>query len=166
MSTTAPAAHGSADHGAHGHEEHIHPPKHYIKLWAILCALLIVSFLGPMLEIQIVTLLTAFGIAIVKAYIVCAYFMHLNIEKKYAALLELTVLALIALFYFAVAPDVMKHKGTNWTNVAAEEQIKWRLENEDEHGHLKPGAHGAKEHGLKEPAHGAATEHGKEAPKH
>jgi caa(3)-type oxidase subunit IV len=166
MSTTAPAAHGSADHGAH--EEHIHPPKHYIKLWAILCGLLIVSFLGPMIGIQVVTLLTAFGIAIVKAYIVCAYFMHLNIEKKYAALLELTVLALISLFYFAVAPDVMKHQGTNWTNVAAEAQIKWRLENEDEHGHPKThgaeGHGGAAEHGATTPEHEKAAEH--EAPKH
>src|SRR5688500_9324914 len=125
MSTAAPTAdhsHGAAHgHGGDHHEEHVHPQKYYVQTWAILCGLLIISFVGPMLEIQIVTLLTAFGIAIVKAYLVCARFMHLNIEKKYAGMLLLTVLALISLFYFAVAPDVMKHEGQHWENVAAKE---------------------------------------------
>lgn len=114
------AAHGhGTDHGHGEHEEHIHPVSHYVKIWALLLVLLTVSILGPLLGIQLVTLLTAFGIAIVKAYIVCAYFMHLNIEKRYAAYLLATALVFIALFYFAVAPDVMKHDGTNWTNTAA-----------------------------------------------
>jgi caa(3)-type oxidase subunit IV len=116
MSTAhAPTADG---HGA-GHDEHIHPVSHYVKIWALLLVLLAISIVGPLAGIKLLTLLTAFGIAIVKAYIVCAYFMHLNIEKKYAAYLLATALTFIALFYFAVAPDVMKHDGTNWTNTAA-----------------------------------------------
>jgi caa(3)-type oxidase subunit IV len=144
MSTTA----STADHGAHGehhgdHGEHIHPQKYYTQTWAILCGLLIVSFLGPMLGHPLVTLLTAFGIAIVKAYLVCARFMHLNIEKRYAGMLLLTVLALIALFYSAVAPDVMKHEGQHWENVAAKAETQRRLASEDDHGHPKqPGTAG------------------------
>ena len=56
---------------------------HYVKIWALLLVLLVISILGPMLEIKILTLITAFGIAIVKALLVAAYFMHLNIEKRY-----------------------------------------------------------------------------------
>jgi caa(3)-type oxidase subunit IV len=112
-------AHGHNVHGHDAHAEHVHEPSHYIKIWALLVVLLFVSIAGPMLGIKLVTLLTAFGIAIVKAYIVCAYFMHLNIEKKYAVYLLCTALVFIALFYFAVAPDVMKHDGQNWNNAAA-----------------------------------------------
>ena len=46
---------------AHAHE---HP--NYIKIWGILLALLCVSIAGPMLGIKVVTLITAFGIAIVR----------------------------------------------------------------------------------------------------
>ena len=60
-----------------------HDHTHYIRIWAILCALLVVSVAGPMVGIRFVTLVTAFGIAIVKAYLVCSHFMHLNIEKKF-----------------------------------------------------------------------------------
>ena len=44
-----------------------HDHTHYIRIWAILCALLVVSVAGPMVGIRFVTLVTAFGIAIVKA---------------------------------------------------------------------------------------------------
>ena len=36
----------------------------YTKIWAILVVLLAISVLGPMLEIQVVTLVTAFGIVL------------------------------------------------------------------------------------------------------
>jgi caa(3)-type oxidase subunit IV len=93
---------------------HAHHPN-YIKIWALLCVLLVVSVAGPFLEIQVVTLITAFGIAIVKAYIVAAKFMHLNVEKRYIVYLMLTMLVFMLLFFSAVAPDVMKNEGTNWT---------------------------------------------------
>ncbi|GIT73411.1 MAG: hypothetical protein Ct9H300mP28_32250 [Pseudomonadota bacterium] len=35
-----------------------------------------------MLEIPVITLITAFGIAIVKAFMVAANFMHLKFEKQ------------------------------------------------------------------------------------
>ncbi len=91
---------------------HHHP--NYVKIWAILVALLIVSVLGPELEIQAVTLITAFGIAVVKAYMVAKNFMHLNVEKRYVVYLLMTCLALMCLFYFGSAPDVMNGSGTNW----------------------------------------------------
>ena len=93
--------------------EHHHP--NYVKIWAILVALLCVSVAGPFLEIQIVTLITAFGIAIVKAYLVCKNFMHLNVEKRYIVYLLTTCLVFMLLFFTAAAPDVMKFEGTNWT---------------------------------------------------
>jgi caa(3)-type oxidase subunit IV len=115
--------HGPGDHGHGAHEEHIHEPSYYIKTWAILLVLLVISILGPELEIRAVTLITAFGIAIVKAYLVCKRFMHLDIQPKYVVYFLVTAIAFMLLFFFAVAPDILKHHGTNWTNVGAIAEI-------------------------------------------
>jgi hypothetical protein len=67
-----------------------------------------------MLEIRWLTLLTAFGIAIVKAYIVAAEFMHLKYEKKFITYMLLSMLFIMFIFFFGVAPDVMTPGGQNW----------------------------------------------------
>jgi len=112
-------AHGSDDH----HEEHVHPTSHYVRIWAILVGLLIVSVTGPLIGIKIITLITAFGIAIVKASMVIKFFMHLDVEKRFVHYFLATSLVLMFLFFAAVAPDVMKHEGTHWVNVAAEDTV-------------------------------------------
>ena len=92
--------------------EYHHP--NYVRIWLILCALLVVSVIGPMFGIQVVTLVTAFGIACVKAYLVLKNFMHLNVEKRIAAYILTTCLVFMFLLFAAVAPDVMKHEGWQW----------------------------------------------------
>jgi len=131
---TADAAHAGGHH------------TNYVKIWGILLALLVVSVLGPMVGIKWLTLMTAFGIAIVKAYLVAANFMHLNIERKYVVYLLVVTLGLMGLFFIAVAPDVMKHEGANWTNVAAKAATARGLEEAARHhgehgeGHEAPAA--------------------------
>ena len=83
----------------------------YVKIWAILCALLVVSVIGPMFGIRIVTLITAFGVAIVKAAMVAAYFMHLNIEKKWVTWILVTMVAFMLVFFGGTAPDVLESDG-------------------------------------------------------
>ncbi|MBF0353143.1 MAG: cytochrome C oxidase subunit IV family protein [SAR324 cluster bacterium] len=95
-----------------------HP--HPVKIWVILLILFIISVAGPMLGHPIVTLITAFGIALVKALTVAAYYMHLKIEKHYIwYAMFCGVLALIVLFT-GLAPDIMKKQGTNWKNCMAD----------------------------------------------
>lgn len=129
-------------------EDHDHGQAHYVKIWAILLVLLIVSILGPIiaphvafgfLKAWMITIMTAFGIAIVKAYLVAANFMHLNIEKRYISYMLATMLMFMLLFFAGVAPDVMKHEGQNWENVAAQEEVERALEAEGRAGH---GEHG------------------------
>jgi len=91
----------------------MHHPN-YVKVWAILVVLLCISVVGPMFEIQVVTLVTAFGIACVKAYLVMKNFMHLNVEKRIAVYILGTCLVFMFLLFAASAPDVMKHEGWNW----------------------------------------------------
>ena len=95
-----------------------HGPKHYVKIWAILLILLVISIVGPMFEIQVLTLVTAFGIAVVKAAMVVKNFMHLPLEKKFIGYIVGTCLVFMFLFYAATAPDVMKSTGTNWEKPA------------------------------------------------
>jgi caa(3)-type oxidase subunit IV len=151
------ASHGHAGHDHAGHDhgehEHIHPPSYYVKIWAILLALMVLSLIGSEVPNKFVVLMAAFGIAVVKAYFVCAKFMHLNIEKKFVIYFLVTSLAFMALFYFGIAPDVMKHEGHRWKNVAAEAEVQRGLAAaaQGDHGAGHGGGHGAE--GAKPAAH-------------
>ena len=101
----------------HAHAaEHAHP--NYVKIWAVLVVLLGVSVAGPLIGIKIVTLITAFGVALVKAYLVAKNFMHITIEKRFIPFLVITALAFMLLFYAGAAPDVMKKEGRQWEKPA------------------------------------------------
>ena len=104
-------AHPARGHGeghGGGHE------RNYVKIWLILVGLLGVSVFGPMIGIRWVTLIAAFGIALVKAYMVAKNFMHLDVEKPIVHWVLGAALALMVLLYGALAPDVQKGAGQNW----------------------------------------------------
>lgn len=102
-----------AGHDAGGHAGG-HGDAHYIRVYFILLALLTVSIVGPMIGIKVVTLITAFGIAIVKAYLVAKNFMHINLTPRFVIYAITTTLVFMLLFFAGTAPDVMKSHGTNW----------------------------------------------------
>ncbi len=95
-------------------ETHVHHPN-YVKIWAILVVLLIVSVVGSMSHIREVVLIAAFGVAFVKAYLVAKNFMHVNVEKRWVPYLLVMCLLFMVILFAGVAPDVMKHAGENWT---------------------------------------------------
>ena len=99
---------------------HPHGSTKYVRIWAILCGLLAVSVAGPMVGVRFVTLVTAFGVAIVKAYMVCNYFMHLNIEKKFVVYILCAMLAFMVVFFSGIAPDVLEHEGQHWQKTYVE----------------------------------------------
>lgn len=121
----------SAPKAADAHDEGHHPS--YVKIWGILLALLVVSVVGPMAGIRVVTLITAFGIALVKAFIVAKHFMHVNLEKRWVAYLLVAMVALVLLFVGGTSADVMKHDGARWENTAAKSAVEKGLA-EGEHG--------------------------------
>ena len=98
----------------HAEEHH----TNYIKIWGILVVLLCVSVIGPMFEIQWLTLLTAFGIAVVKAVIVARKFMHIDLEPRFVTYMAVTALVFILLFFAGTSPDVMRDTGSGWTKPA------------------------------------------------
>ena len=115
-----PHAPSAAGHGAHAHPS-------YVKVWAILTVLLIISVSGTLLGLNIPTVVTvgvAFTVALIKAYMIAKYFMHINIEKKYVMYLVGSMVVLMLLLVGAVSPDVMHHDGANWHNQAAADTVK------------------------------------------
>ncbi|MYI05829.1 MAG: cytochrome C oxidase subunit IV family protein [Gemmatimonadetes bacterium] len=113
--------------------------NHYVRVYAVLLVLLAISIVGPVvggaLDTQVevfgrafslgivVTLVTAFGIAVVKAWLVIKNFMHLTIERVIPKLFLAASVLLLALFWGGVAPDVQNHEGRLWENDAAKEAV-------------------------------------------
>ena len=106
--------------------QHEHP--NYVKIWYWLLVLLAISVAGPMLEIPAVTIITAFGIALVKSFLVAANFMHLKFEKKIIWFLLIMSVCLLGVFFFGTAPDLMMTEGDQWIDCIAEKScIEQRL---------------------------------------
>ncbi len=105
-----------------------HPPRpshasHYLKVWAVLLVLLVVSVAGPFLDIRAVTLITAFGVAGVKAYLVAKNFMHINLERRFIVYMVGAMGAIMLVMVGGIAPDVLKHDGRQWENTAAKAEV-------------------------------------------
>ncbi|MCB0420437.1 MAG: cytochrome C oxidase subunit IV family protein [Bdellovibrionales bacterium] len=99
--------------------EHVdHGPGFYVKTWGILLVLFAISVIGPIAEIRWLTLITAFGVAVVKAYFVAARFMHLDIEKRYINYMFATMLLMMLLFWGGIVADIGAHRGSNWVRIA------------------------------------------------
>lgn len=94
----------------------------YVKVWAFLVVLLAISVAGPELEILWVTLVTAFGIAVVKAYIVAKKFMHLSDAPKFVTYVMVTCLVFMLLFIAGTASDIYKSSGENWYKIESDWQ--------------------------------------------
>ena len=97
--------------------------NHYFKIYLLLLGLLTVSIIGPTFGILVVTLITAFGIAVIKAWLVIKHFMHLTVERVMPKLFLAASVLLLALFWGGVAPDVQQHDGKLWENDAAKEAV-------------------------------------------
>lgn len=129
-----------AGHGAdQGHQDGHGDDDHHVNYFAIYVALVVlflISVTGPMIGdvtgLWWITLITAFGIAIVKANLVIQNFMHLKWEKKIMKWMLATSLILMALYVAGVAPDVLNHEGRNWENVAAQAAVERGVDGEAE----------------------------------
>jgi len=117
-----------------------HHPN-YVRVWAALVVLLCISVIGPMFGHRELTLITAFGIAVVKAYLVAANFMHLKFEKRLATYMLTTVLVFMFLFFAGSAPDVMKHDGWQWEKPGIKAQVEEGLAHMHESEHEGSGHH-------------------------
>ena len=105
------------------------------KIWALLLVLLRHQYRRALFGLPLLTLITAFGIAVVKASLVATYFMHLNVEKRYIRYMLYSMMLMVGLFFAGTAPDVMKASGLQWKNQAVHELIEEHSSHEDNHAH-------------------------------
>lgn len=149
---------------------HKHPS--YIKIYFILLGLFSLSVAGPEIaEIfglegvsrTVLVLVTAFGIALWKAYLVCSYFMHLKFEKIYAPYILLACLSLLFVFFFGTATDAMFSHGHNWVKEYSEEAAAEEAASRSHGGHAEHGDDHGDSHGEHDSdGHHDDGEHGHE----
>jgi caa(3)-type oxidase subunit IV len=108
--------------------------RYYRKIYFTLLILLVVSVVGPFFGVVWITLITAFGIALVKANLVIQNFMQLKWEKRLVRWLLMTSVVLMALFVAGVAPDVLEHEGQLWVNEAAMAAVERGIDGEGVEG--------------------------------
>lgn len=122
------------EHSDGGHDGGHH--VNYFKIYVVLVVLFLISVAGPevgeMTGLRWITLITAFGIAVVKANLVIQNFMHLKWEKNLMKWVLATSLILMFLMVAGISPDVMNHEGNNWENVAAKAAVERGVDGEAE----------------------------------
>jgi cytochrome c oxidase subunit 4 len=86
------------DHGNHGgHEHHIVPVSTYLGVFAGLMVLLVLTLVAAYFDLGAVNLPLAMVIAIAKAYLVMAYFMHLKWSSRLVVLFATIAFAFLAI---------------------------------------------------------------------
>jgi cytochrome c oxidase subunit 4 len=86
-------------------EAHRHPP--YVLIWAVLVAALLVSLFIGYMSLPVVTMVLIFSIAVVKAYLVASYYMHLKWEPFFVAVVVATGLVCLYFLFFGLVPDIV-----------------------------------------------------------
>ena len=93
-------------------EDHKHP--NYIMIWVILLLLTVLEvavayfpkYLSNVEEIITITIVLLIGMALVKAGLVAAYFMHLKFEQKNFVMIVSFPLVLACVLVILLLPDV------------------------------------------------------------
>ncbi len=140
-----------SSHSERKDEHDAHHPD-YKKIYVTLLVLLVISVAGPFFGIVWVTLITAFGVALVKASLVVQNFMHLRWEKRIMKWMLATSLVLMIMLFAGVAPDVMKHEGRGWVNDAAVAAVTRGIEAPHHEGEATAEEEGVVEGGASEEA--------------
>ena len=111
-------------HGEHHGVGHIVSPKILIATAAALLVLTVITVLAAKVafeevEMHELTIFVALGIAVLKASLVCLFFMHLKWDRPFNAFVLIGSLGLVALFIgFAIIdsteykPDIKAYVGT------------------------------------------------------
>ena len=77
----------------------------YVKVWAALVTLTVLTVAVSYLDMQKFTVFTAMLIATTKASLVLLYFMHLRFEKRIFSIMMTAVLAVYAIFIILTFSD-------------------------------------------------------------
>jgi caa(3)-type oxidase subunit IV len=82
-----------------------HPP--YVLIWSVLVAALLVSVVMGGMRLPVVTVVLIFSVAVIKAYLVAAYYMHVKFEPFFVGLIVAAGLACLYFLFFGLVPDIV-----------------------------------------------------------
>ena len=99
--------------------EHHSPPMYYIIIWVVLVVLFAASVSFSLFSSVVVGVVFAFFIAVVKALMVAAWFMHLNLEPRWVWVLLALALGAVFIMWLGMAPDIMEPMGANWSKAGS-----------------------------------------------
>jgi cytochrome c oxidase subunit 4 len=106
-------AHSHAGAGGHSHDEHEHhvvSPSTYLKVFAGLMVLLVVTLAAAAFDLGALNLPIAMAIAIAKVYLIMAFFMHLKFSSTLVRLFALIALAfLLVMFVITMSDYLTRH---------------------------------------------------------
>lgn len=88
-------------------ESHRDHTRKYVAIWGILVAALLTSLVLGDMHIPIVTVVLIFSVAVVKAYMVMAYYMHVKGAPIFVTLILATGALCLYLFFFGTLTDVV-----------------------------------------------------------
>ncbi|MCX5658572.1 MAG: cytochrome C oxidase subunit IV family protein [Planctomycetota bacterium] len=88
-------AHG--DHG-HGDQPHAVPMSVLCTIFAILMVLTFATVAATWVDLGAINIYIALGIALVKAILVCLYFMHLRYDSPFNSIILVIALFMVTLF--------------------------------------------------------------------
>jgi caa(3)-type oxidase subunit IV len=79
----------------------------YVLIWALLVAALGLSMLVGEMGLPVIAVVLIFTIAVVKAYMVMAYFMHIRFEPLYVTLILGSAVVCLYFLFFGLVPDIV-----------------------------------------------------------
>lgn len=82
-----------------------HP--NYVAIWAVLMTALIFSLFLAYLHHAQLALLLIWLVAIVKAFLVIAFYMHLKFEPAHVAAILIAGVLALAILFFGLVPDIV-----------------------------------------------------------
>lgn len=132
--------------------EHISPMKSYINVFAALLVLTGVTYAVSYMDLGAASLAVAMVVAVIKASLVCMYFMHLKYDDPYHVFVFLSTVLFVAIFFTITIFDLESRDELN------DEQETFFQQNYDPKASVRPPEYQVVEHG--EHAEGGAAGHG------
>lgn len=90
--------------------------RKYRRIWLILVSLPLLSLAAQQTGLGWLAILTSIVVMLASSWFALTSWMHVHLEPKFVAYLCILGVVAVAMFFFMVAPDVMKHEGQNWKN--------------------------------------------------
>lgn len=105
--------HGKPVEGFVENHEHVSPLSAYYKVFGALMVLTAVTYAVSYMSLGPASLPVAIVVAVIKASLVCAYFMHLKYDDRYHVFVFMSTLVFVAIFFMFTFFDLQSRTKLN-----------------------------------------------------